>query len=150
MQTAAHLCGGLRFCTHTFPPERTDPAVINILCPDTAFRTHPATICGGSLRSGDMPRQYSVSHPTERRPRATNRISAVGQVDVPLARFLFVQYGLLNQPSYRGRFCQYLRNYPRQLAFNAWVMLCLPFLSRIQDERRADWFAGMRFHSQKG
>ena len=28
--------------------------------------------------------------------------------------------------------------------------LYLPFLSRVQDERRADRFAGMRFHSQKG
>ena len=42
-------------------------------------------------------RQYSVSHPTERRPHATNRISAVGQVDVPL--------GGTTRQMLRGAFC---------------------------------------------
>ena len=60
----------------------------------------PLTICSPmarKIRSGgnkhlmpwrgvSPPRQYSVFRPTERRPHATNRISAVGQVDVPLAR----------------------------------------------------------------
>lgn len=51
------------------PPEKSDSAAINILCPGAAFR-HSA---------------FSPTTP-EGRPYATNRISAVGQVDVPLAR----------------------------------------------------------------
>lgn len=40
-----------------------------------------------------------------------------------LLRGFFAQYGLLNQPSYRGWFYVYWENSPRQLAFNAWFML---------------------------
>ena len=67
--------------TITLPPEKSDSAAINILCPDAAFRTPLATAYGGSLRSGDMPRHFTVSHLTERSNNATTRIPTVGQVD---------------------------------------------------------------------
>lgn len=62
--------GLMKLATYHRRQEKSDPAAINILCPDAAF----------------CHRAFSPSNPTERRAHATNRISAVGQGDIPLAR----------------------------------------------------------------
>ena len=61
-----------------------------------------------------LPRHSTTSHPTERRPHATNRISAVGQVDVPLARYGAAVHRRLCTTKHRAHHPEKRRCAPRQ------------------------------------